>query len=155
MSFKVIKLKKRNLNITFLASLLDQSYPQADQRAHVRYALRKIKSSSPIIVLIMSHLKNNFFLSFVCFLFFGFFFVCLFVLVFTCGIWKYGSSQARGPSRAIATSLHHSHSNRKSEPRLGARGNTGSPTHRMRPGIKSSSSWILVRFVSAMPLRGL
>ena len=30
----------------------------------------------------------------------------------------YGSSQARGPIRAIASSLHHSHSNMRSELRL-------------------------------------
>ena len=30
----------------------------------------------------------------------------------------YGGSQARGPIRAVATGLHHSHSNSGSEPRL-------------------------------------
>ena len=30
----------------------------------------------------------------------------------------YGSSQARGPIRAVATGLHHAHSNAGSEPHL-------------------------------------
>ena len=30
-------------------------------------------------------------------------------------------------------------------------GNTGSPTHWARPGVKPASSWILVRFISAEP----
>ena len=32
-----------------------------------------------------------------------------------------------------------------------AHGNTGSPTQWVRPGIKPASSWILVRFISAVP----
>ena len=51
----------------------------------------------------------------------------------------YGSSQARGRIRAIAASLHHSHSNARSL------------THGARPGIEPSSSWILVDFISAEP----
>ena len=48
----------------------------------------------------------------------------------------YRSSQARGRIGAMAASLHHSHSNARSS------------THQARPGIKLTSSWILVGFVS-------
>ena len=66
----------------------------------------------------------------------------------------YGCSQDRGRIRAAAAGLHHSHSNLASKlhlrptPLLMA--NTGSLTHRVRPGIKPASSWILVGFVSAV-----
>ena len=43
---------------------------------------------------------------------------CLFVLLFSDALAAYGDSQARGPIRAIATSLHQSHSNAGSEPHL-------------------------------------
>ena len=49
------------------------------------------------------------------------------------------SSQARGSIRATASGLRHSHSD------------TRSLTHWARPGIKSASSEILVRFVTAEP----
>ena len=65
----------------------------------------------------------------------------------------YGSSQARSQIRAVAAGLCH-----KPE-KLGiqaasatyttAHGNAGSLTHWARPGIKPTSSWMLVRFVSA------
>ena len=45
-------------------------------------------------------------------------FFCLFVSLFRAACVAYGGSQARGPMRAIATSLHHRHSNTGSEPRL-------------------------------------
>ena len=53
----------------------------------------------------------------------NFLFVCLFVFVFFFAIsWAdpvaYGGSQARDQIRAVAASLHHSHSNTRSEPRL-------------------------------------
>ena len=51
----------------------------------------------------------------------------------------YGGSQARVQIRAVAASLHHSHSN------------AGSLTHWPRLGIVPSSSWILVGFVSTEP----
>ena len=50
-----------------------------------------------------------------------------------------GGSQARGLIRAIAASLHHSHSN------------AGSYTHRARPGIEPKTSWFLVGLISAAP----
>ena len=51
----------------------------------------------------------------------------------------YGSSQARGWIRAVATGLCHSHSN------------SGSLTQWSRPGIEPASSWIPVRFISSEP----
>ena len=50
----------------------------------------------------------------------------------------YVSSQARGQIRATAARLRHSHSN------------AGSRTHWARPGIKSETSWFLVRFISSL-----
>ena len=49
--------------------------------------------------------------------------VCVCVCVCVCGLFRatpaaYGSSQARGGTRAIAASLHHSYSNTGSELRL-------------------------------------
>ena len=55
----------------------------------------------------------------------------------------YGSSQARGQIRATATGLHHSLSRAYTT----AHGNVRSLSHRGRPGIEPTSSWILVRFV--------
>ena len=51
----------------------------------------------------------------------------------------YGSSQDRGPIRAAAAGLHHSHSDVGSELRL----QPISLTHGARPGIKPVSMWIL------------
>ena len=48
----------------------------------------------------------------------------------------YGGSQARGQIWATAANLCHNHSN------------VGSLTHWARPGIESTTSWFLVRFVS-------
>ena len=79
--------------------------------------------------------------------FFSFFFL------FTAAPEAYEGSQARGQTGAIATSLHHSHSNAGSElclwPTPQAHGNTGSLIHWARTGIKSEISWFLVRFVYA------
>ena len=71
----------------------------------------------------------------------------------------YGGSQARGRIRAVAASLHCSHSNTGSEPSLWptttAHSNAGSLTQWERPGIEPTTSWFLVRFVSAAPQREL
>ena len=74
----------------------------------------------------------------------------------------HGDSQARGPIRAgptPAASLHHSHSNIRSElclpPTAQLAGNAGSLTHWARPGIESATSRFLVRFVSTAPQREL
>ena len=56
----------------------------------------------------------------------------------------YGGSQARGQIGAIATGLHHSDSNARSELCLHL-------THCVGLGIKPASLWILVRFVSSEP----
>ena len=76
----------------------------------------------------------------------------------------YRSSQARGQIRAAATGLCHSHSNTRYEqhlwptPQLIA--TARSLTHWAKPGIKPSSSWILVGFVfhwatTETPLRNM
>ena len=49
------------------------------------------------------------------------------------------TSQVRGPIRAMAASLHHSHSN------------SGSLTHWARPGMEPASSRFLVGFITAAP----
>ena len=68
----------------------------------------------------------------------------------------YGGSQARGPIGAVATGLHHSHSNARSKLNL-------RPTLQLtatpilnplsEARDRTASSWILVRFVSAEPQR--
>ena len=67
----------------------------------------------------------------------------------------YRGSQARGRIGAIATGLHHSHSNARSEPCLQLTPQlTAKPyplTHWVRPEIKPVSSWVLVRFLSTEP----
>ena len=83
-----------------------------------------------------------------------FFFVFFFFLYMaTCT--AYGSSQARGWIWATAAGPYHSHSNTRSEPHLQhthtAHSNARSLIHLERPGITTTSSWILVRFISAEP----
>jgi len=67
----------------------------------------------------------------------------------------YGGSQARGPIRAVVSSLHQSHSDAGSEPHLSlnttAHGNARSLTPWVRLGTESVPSWVLVRFVSTEP----
>ena len=67
----------------------------------------------------------------------------------------YGSSQGRGWIRATSSSHSHSHRNTRamSVTNTTAHSNAGSLTHWMRPGIKPSSSWILIRFVTTEPQR--
>ena len=70
---------------------------------------------------------------------------CLFCfLLFRAAPEAYGNSQAGDSIRAAAASLHHSHSNRGSEPCL-----RPTPQLKAMPGFKPMSSWIPVRFVSA------
>ena len=67
--------------------------------------------------------------------------VCLFILYFEFlgpYLQLMEVPRLRGQIGAVATSLRHSHSN----------SNTGSLTHWARPGIKPTSSWILVRFIN-------
>ena len=47
------------------------------------------------------------------------FFIFNFIFIFRAALAAYGSSQARGPIRAVAAGLHCSHSNGESEPCLG------------------------------------
>ena len=83
----------------------------------------------------------------------GFLFVCLFVCLFAFSratAAAYGGSQARGPVRAVASSL----CQRQHRIRAGsatyttAHSNTGSLTHWARPGIELETSWSLVGFVN-------
>ena len=66
------------------------------------------------------------------------------------------SSQSKGRIRAPAPAagLCHSHSN-LDPGYTTAHGNAGSPTHWVKPGIKPTSSWILVAFASTVPWREL
>ena len=72
---------------------------------------------------------------------------------------SYGSSQARRWVGAIAAGLHYCSQQRgiwaASATCTTAHGNVGSLTHWLRPGIKPTSSWILVGFVSSEPWREL
>ena len=69
----------------------------------------------------------------------------------------HGGSLARGWIGATAASLYHSHAG--SKPRLvtytTAHGNARSLTYCARPGIKPTTSWFLVRFVTTVPRREL
>ena len=65
----------------------------------------------------------------------------------------YGGSQARGRIGAAAVGLHRIQA--VSVTYTTAHGNAGSPIHRARPRIDSASSWILVRFIAAVPQWGL
>jgi len=74
-------------------------------------------SSSPYeagLLMISIFLAAWFFLGF----FWGFFFFFVFLLFLWAAPMAYGGSQARGLIGAVATGLHHSHSNSGSEPRL-------------------------------------
>ena len=62
-----------------------------------------------------------------------------FFLLFRAAPVTHGSSQARGLIKATAASLLHSHSN------------ISSLTYWARPGFKPTTSWFLLRFVSAVP----
>ena len=77
-----------------------------------------------------------------------FFFFCLFGAVPA----AYAVSQARGLIRAVAASLHHSHS--KAGTYTTAHGNARSPTYQARPGVKPTSSWMLVGFVNHWAMTG-
>ena len=77
--------------------------------------------------------------------------VCFFVFqLFRAASAAYGVSLARGRIRATAASLHHSNSNTISEPRLRLHHSSRQCQilNPLRPGIKPTSSWILVRFVN-------
>ena len=90
-----------------------------------------------IFALIRKQLRHKF-ESIPCYDIFSFLCVCFF---FRAMHIAYGSSQARGRIRAIAASLYHSHNKAGSELH---HGNARSLAHGVRPGIKLTSSWILV-----------
>ena len=69
------------------------------------------------------------------------FVLCFFLLFRATGV-AYGSSQASGPIRTVAASLHHSNTG------------SGSLTHWARPGVEPASSWMLVRFVNRRGMTG-
>ena len=82
-----------------------------------------------------------------------------FILSFFWGLFRaspvaYGNSQAKGRIRASAAGRHHSYSNAgaMSATYTTAHGNAGSLTHRIKPGIEPTSSWILVRLIIPEPL---
>ena len=70
----------------------------------------------------------------------------------------YGNSQARDQIRAEVASLHHSHSNARSEMRLRSMpqlmATPGTLTNQARPGIEPTSPWVLVRFLTSWATTG-
>ena len=108
---------------------------------------RKLLSMIPIVVL------WNVLFSLVA-LFLGeedFFF---FFLLFRTTLLAYGSSQTRGQIGATAAGKHHSHINTSSEPCLWPTPQLTAvpdPWPTVRPRIKPTSSWILIRFISSEP----
>ena len=94
------------------------------------------------------------------------FFLLLFLFVLFCFILLFRatpvacvSSQPGVPIRATAASLHHSQKNTRSEPCLQPTPQlTATPdplTHWVRPGIKPTSSWILVRVLTCWATIGI
>ena len=67
---------------------------------------------------------------------------CLFVFSRATQV-AYGGSQARGLTGAIATDLHHGHSNARSL------------THRARPGVELATSWFVADSLTTEPQREL
>ena len=86
-------------------------------------------------------------------------FIYLFILVFRATSAACGGFQARGRIRAAAASLHHSHSNARSQAAYvtytTAHGNAISLTRRARLGIEPASSWLLISFATAESQREL
>ena len=71
----------------------------------------------------------------------------------------YEGSLARSPIGVVAASLHHSHSNARSEPDLrptphSSHRNARSLTHWARPRMEPTSSWMLVGFVNCWAMTG-
>ena len=83
---------------------------------------------------------------YICFFFFSFF-------LFGATPTAYGSSQAKGWIGATAAGLHHSHSNAGTEPclLLTPQLKAMMDPHWVKLGIEPTSSWILVKFASAVP----
>ena len=107
------------------------------------------KALSICLCFILPTRLEVFFFLFVCFLFF--------LASFRAAPVAYRGSQARGQIRAVVTGLRHSRSNAGSEPFLWPTPHlmaTRSLTHRARPEIKPTSSWILVGFVNPWATMG-
>ena len=112
---------------------------------------KKRRASTPVFFLILFWKLSFWAVAEVFFFFFFFFFwsFCLFRAAPT----AYGGSQARGLIGVLAAGLHHSYSNATSASATysTAPGNAGFLTHWARPEIEPTTSWFLVRFVSAVP----
>ena len=71
----------------------------------------------------------------------------------------YGGSQAWGWIGAVVSSIHHSHSNTRTQTTFAtytiAHSNAISLTHWVRPGIGPMSSWILVVFINCWAMLGI
>ena len=94
------------------------------------------------------------------FLSYFFFFLSFVFRLFRAAPTAHGGSQARGPIRATAAGLHQIQATATPDPSRvhdphPARGNAGSPTHQARPGIKPTTSWLLVELASTVPSREL
>ena len=78
-----------------------------------------------------------------------------FFIFFRAALEAYGGSQARGRIEAVAASLHHHHSNARSEsclqPTTTGDSNAGFLTHWAKPGIEPTTSRFLVGIVSTVP----
>ena len=90
----------------------------------------------------------------------GFFFFVVVCFVFLGPHLGHMEVPRLGSNRSCSAGLHHSHSNARSEPCLRptphtAHGNARSLTHCAWPGIESTTSWILVEFVTAEPRQQL
>ena len=83
------------------------------------------------------------------------FFIFFFLLLFRAAPEAYGSSQARGLNWNFSClptpEPQQCGTQATSATYTIAHGNTGSPTHWARPGIKPASSWIRVGFVTTEP----
>ena len=78
-----------------------------------------------------------------------FFFFCL----FGAALVAHGNSQARGQTGVAAAG--HSHSHARSELCLWRTCSSGQRMPLVRPGVKSTSSWLMVGFVTAEPQQEL
>ena len=83
---------------------------------------------------------------------FFFFFFLLSLQGHTCSIWSFPGQGANWSCCYRPTPQPQQHRIQNSSATYTtAHGNAGSLTHRVRPGIEPTSSWILVGFVSAAP----
>ena len=123
----------------------------------MQLVLNELLAKANLLVHLNWVLNLSFFFSFPFFFFFFFFFLSF--VFFRAVPAPYGVSQARSLIRAVAAGLCQSHRKARSKPHLWPTpqftGNAGFLTHWARSGTKPSTSWFLVRFVSAAPQRDL